>query len=209
MRRMVLFLLAASLCLSLPAYGMSPEEARAKLGHLGLPFTGETFVGKVQSGHRLIIQWFLEAGIDVNAKDSVGRTALMTAPCLHKEIFWKLLGRGADVNIKDNYGKTVLMRIVTARYAQATREMFQGIMAHGADVDAKDIQGRTALMWAAYNGNSLWTEALLDKGADVNLRDYRGNTALDLAEMKRRIERREKDKGYNDVVKMLRQAGAK
>ena len=59
------------------------------------------FSGKVQT--------LLDMGVDVNAKDEFGWTALMTAVFhKHKEIANVLIKNGADVNIKNKYGNTAL-----------------------------------------------------------------------------------------------------
>ena len=48
-------------------------------------------------------------GVDVNAKDWLGGTALLEAAIKgHKEVVELLIAKGADVNAKDKYGKTPL-----------------------------------------------------------------------------------------------------
>ncbi len=55
------------------------------------------------------VQTLLDMGVDVNAKDEFGWTALMTAVFQrHKEIAKVLIKNGADVNIKNKYGNTAL-----------------------------------------------------------------------------------------------------
>ena len=56
------------------------------------------------------------------------------------------------------------------------------------------------LFEASGEGNNIEAvKTLLDKGADINAKDNDGSTALKLAS----------EKGYTDIIKLLKQAGAK
>ncbi len=56
------------------------------------------------------VQALLDKGVDVNAKDNHGFTALIwAAKGGHTEAVQALLDKGADVNARDNTGKTALM----------------------------------------------------------------------------------------------------
>ena len=71
---------------------------------------GDKLVTALENGHKDVVQWLLDAGADVNAKDTWGRTALMKASLNgHKDIVQLLIEAGADVNVKDNDGRTALM----------------------------------------------------------------------------------------------------
>ena len=60
-------------------------------------------------GDLAAVQAQLDAGVDVNAKDWLGGTALLEAAIKgHKEVVELLIAKGADVNAKDKYGKTPL-----------------------------------------------------------------------------------------------------
>ncbi|MDR3046972.1 MAG: ankyrin repeat domain-containing protein, partial [Bacteroidales bacterium] len=59
-----------------------------------------------------VIDYFLQKGIDVNARDEWGETALMAAANYgNADILSLLLQNGANVNDKDNYGNTALLYI--------------------------------------------------------------------------------------------------
>ena len=59
-----------------------------------------------KAGDLAAVQAQLDAGVDVNAKDWLGGTALLEAAIKgHKEVVELLIAKGADVNAKDKYGK--------------------------------------------------------------------------------------------------------
>ena len=92
----------------------------------------------------------LERGAAVDAKDSLGRTALMLA-CEggHAETAGLLLDRGADIEAKNVYGDTALMLAGGENVMETTRLLLD----RGADALAADGQGRTAMEIARDKGN--------------------------------------------------------
>jgi len=101
-----------------------------------------------ENGLTNIVQWILNAGADVNAKDHYGWTALMFASnrC-HNACVKLLLDNGADVNAKSNAGWTVLMDASYYGHEACVRLL----LANGADVNAKTNIEQTALMWVSHN----------------------------------------------------------
>lgn len=69
---------------------------------------------------------------------------------------------------------------------------------HGLPVDVADQAGNTLLMLAAYHGHAETVRTLIGLGADPDLRNARDQTPLAGALFK----------GADDVVAVLRQAGA-
>ena len=56
-----------------------------------------------------LVQWLIDQGADVNAKDNMGNTALhLSAHYGIQEMISALIDLEADVNAKNNNGKTVL-----------------------------------------------------------------------------------------------------
>lgn len=100
MRRLVMVLLTASLCLAPAAHGETALE-RALFDAI--------------LGHKLAeVQALLAKGVDVNATQEInGATPLMVASKYgNLAVVQALLAKGARVNVTDNYGKTALSRAV-------------------------------------------------------------------------------------------------
>lgn len=146
-------------------------------------------------GHRKAVRKLLEQdGIDVNAKNSDGYTALILASSNGRtEIVAMLLDAGANVNARTNtnyWGSTALIRASENKHT----EIVAMLLDNGADVNATDDDGDTALM-RVINCNAEddrpWyqveydiieiVEMLLTAGADVNVVNN-NKTALDIAE---------------------------
>ncbi len=102
-------------------------------------------------------------GIDINAVDEDGNTALMLAAFFaKKDIVRALLDAGADVNVKNKKGNTAL--IIAAWHGRVN--MVEALLAKGADVSVKDKYGNTALKIASKAiGNKKIARMLLDVGA--------------------------------------------
>ena len=118
-------------------------------------------------------------GIDVNAKNSDGYTALILASSNGRtEIVKMLLEKRADVNAKDKYNATALIKASSNGHTEIVAKLLDA----GADVNAKNDYGYTALIQASRNkSRNKHTEIvamLLDNGADVNATDDDGDTAL-------------------------------
>jgi Ankyrin repeats (3 copies)/Ankyrin repeat len=94
------------------------------------------------------VKILLDRGLDVNAADDQGRTAL------HRAISWgphnvgRLLEKGAKVNVKTKSGETPLMLAAQAAFS----EVVTALLERKAEVNAQDAEDRTALMYAAKAG---------------------------------------------------------
>ena len=117
--------------------------------------------------------------VDVNARDGLGWTALMTAAAASTaESVKLLLDAGADVNARSVRGMTVLMFGATGGTAESVKLLLDA----GADVNARNEEGSTALMLEALGGTAESVKLLLDAGADASVKDANGKTAWDYAQ---------------------------
>jgi len=155
-----------------------------------------------EAGDMAVVSTLINAGTEVNAKDELGRTALIRASSTfasslggHIEIVKLLLEKGANVNVKDKNGKTALQEWAYKGHIEIVKLLLE----KGADIDARDRDGWTALLWASYNGKVETVKLLLEKGANINARDSDGWTAMMQAAKKKHI----------DTVKLLKDNGAK
>jgi len=102
----------------------------------------------------------LNKNIDVNAKDSEGKTALM------------LIAESGTDRDSIHYKKEIKKQI----------ELIEFILDRNADMNAQDNEGKTALMFAIEAQNKPVAEYFLEQGADAYIKDNEGNTALEYAQ---------------------------
>jgi len=89
-----------------------------------------------------VARLLLDHGLEVNARDRNGRTALMQ--CYTAPLAGLLIERGADVNARDVLGHTALMTAVQSFQTPYVALLLQ----HGANVNIADNQGNTPLSLA-------------------------------------------------------------
>ncbi len=148
-----------------------------------------------QAGDIDLLKAALAAGMDVNARDGQGWTALMhVANEGYPLLVGPLLAAGAGVEVRAPDGATALHRAAQA----GNIEVLNVLLAAGADVDTRDGQGWTTLMHAVNKGYPLLVEPLLAAGAGVDVRAPDGATALLMAAAH----------GHTGIVALLMKAGA-
>lgn len=168
-----------------------------------------------------VARFLIEKGADVNAKiPNCGYTSLHTIS--NPEVARILIEHGADVNAKDEWGKTPLhhvknldvARILIKNGAQINAHDFVNnstplhfvpndsikiLIENGADVNAKDIDGDTPLHWATSRNDVNRVLLFIKNGSNVNIKNKEGKSPLKIA----------KEKGYEELVKILEEHGAK
>ena len=115
-----------------------------------------------ENGNFKKIKECLANGVDVNARDICGYTALMLASKKgHFEIVKYLVEHGADVNVQDNWDWTALINASHNGHL----EIVKYLVANGADVNAKNDSGWTALEMS--KTDEIW-EYLKPKVSHIN-----------------------------------------
>ena len=141
-----------------------------------------------------VVKLLLNTGkVDVDPKDSSGRTPLLWAAANGHEAIVKLLLNTdkVDVDPKDFGGRTPLSWAAASGHGAIVKLLLN---TDKVDVNSKDPTGRTPLWWAIWNGHEAIVKLLLDTGkVNVNSKDFSGRTPLSLAAAS----------GHEVVIKLL------
>ena len=139
-----------------------------------------------------VARMLIDCGVDVNAKDEYGNTALMIACRRNSSNFVSVLMEKVmesnvevHVNEKDKFdGQTALMKLLDTNWNEDSdntdilKTLRMLLSFPGIDVDLQDFHGCTAISYSVRKKKFLSTEALLNHGADVNIRDFKGRSIL-------------------------------
>ena len=142
-------------------------------GYLG----GTPLHHAVRKNELPIIEVLLNAGADVDARDTAGDTPLHEARSADPTIVRTLLAAGADVNALNRDLDTPLHEWARFNSDQSV-VLAQILIDAGADVKARQRHDDTALHFAARRDALPVIEVLLEAGADVDARNYYGETPL-------------------------------
>ncbi|HEY1304316.1 MAG TPA: ankyrin repeat domain-containing protein [Vicinamibacterales bacterium] len=154
-----------------------------------------TLADAAEQRDRALIGKLLAAGVDVNAAQVDGMTALHWAVYNDDAETAGLLVRShADVNLTNRYGVPPLSLACTNGNAALVRLLLDA----GANANASLPGGETVLMTAAKVGTLEAVKALLARGANPNAKERRDQTALMFAAAE----------GHATVVRALIEAGS-
>lgn len=132
------------------------------------------------SGSLPILKCLLAAGIDINATDSAGETALLNATLNnHVDCALYLLRQGADIDFANDGGDAPINMALMSNVPTVLREL----LAKGAIYDRSNRWGRTVLHHAAEWGDEATIDILKSHGLagmDVKRTDLDGKTARDI-----------------------------
>ncbi|HUQ33232.1 MAG TPA: ankyrin repeat domain-containing protein [Pyrinomonadaceae bacterium] len=159
---------------------ITQEEARLELAKRKLKLTEDEFVERARMGNREVVKLFLAAGMNVNAGNKRGQTALIAAAgpwSGHLDVLCALISAGADVNARDMEGQTALLNSAS----MVNSRVMETLLNNGADVNVQNNRGWTALMFASQSGQANTVKVLLGAGANVSLKNNEGKTALQVA----------------------------
>ena len=146
----------------------------------------ETLLHKAsEQGDLMAVQYLIQVGAQLEAKNSYGRTPLHSAKTY--EIAACLIQKGAQVNSIDEVNRTPLHLVERIQIAAC-------LIQNGAQIDAKDRFGWTPLHEAVIRNRFDIVNCLVENGAQITARTNDGNeTPFDLA----------KEKGLIQIAKYL------
>ena len=177
----------------------------------GLDAVNTSLFIAVETERLQTIENLLSVGVNVNAKDSTGQSALFRATRRrHEDMVKLLLANKADVHLKDDEGRTAWSANVHSRdecilnllleagadpstcglqgvselYTAAKdgdKALVEFMLRSGTDPSLQTIYEWAPLHWAASFGHSECVDLLLKAGANVSVRSDQGVTPLDLA----------------------------
>lgn len=134
----------------------------------------------VAYGDVRVLKVLLERGVDVNAVDDEGRSALWWAANEgHQDMVHVLLSHGANATRQDRAAVTPLMAAID----RGNSPIAQMLLPHYSvrDVNVRDALGRTALLAACQQDDRRIARAMLLAGADTAMVNNEGLTARDVA----------------------------
>lgn len=158
------------------------EKARPLLHlmfeHTKMPPTEESET--LLRNKKKIAQYLIEKGIDVQARDSFGFSALHRA--IHdgrfNEFIDPLIDKGVDPNLAvGELFETPLIVAIDGLNQAAVEQLIK----RGANVDKPITDGITPLMFCVLKGDVDSAEILLKHGADINKPDAAGSTPVSMA----------------------------
>jgi ankyrin repeat protein len=171
---LVLFNLAA--CADSTPTKPTPEAAKQFLKLRGYDYDEASFLSAAKASDLLAVNAFVAAGVDLNAKDADGATALISAAARgDANIVTTLLNGGADVNRKDEPGHTAIMRALEHK-EDAIADLI--LAKPELDLNAQGGNGVTALMLYVWREREDVVPQLIERGAKLELQDAGGDTAL-------------------------------
>ena len=162
-------------------------DMNAKLPGLnGAGVNGSALHGAVAAVNLDTVKFLIENKADVNAKDGLGDTPLMTnaettGHTDQPEIAKILIAARAAVNTQNNDGETALFKA-----SQENAEVVRVLLANGADPNLKNKEGTSPAQVAIGSADSQVILPLLIKyKADLTIEDEQGRTLLHKASVTR------------------------
>jgi hypothetical protein len=170
--------------------GANRKRARAQIEQSGHKFTPAEFCQAAARGDQGLVEAFIAAGMDRNARDENGATALMAAAGAGKnDVAKSLLDENAKPDLQNKDGATALILAARANLPGMVRLLVES----NADVRVKDRKNWTALMRAVYDGHARVVDVLLATSRDQLAKDGQLDRALSVAALM----------GNNEIVRML------
>jgi len=126
---------------------------------------GDDLITAVKAGDANAVESMIKQGVDVDAPEANGTTALHWAVYQQDApLVKRLLEAHAKVSVVNQFGSTPMQEAALTGNA----EIIKMLLTAGADVESANAEGQTALMVVARTGNVAAAKALLIAGAKVN-----------------------------------------
>lgn len=178
-----------------PKIALTPDDARVRITQMGLTYDADTFVDKAAADDQQVVNLFLRAGMQPDAKNEREETALMWAAAEgHLQLVKTLLDKGANADAAlpraAGSGQRDILDLLLARKpgraaissalvraGGSEPDIAQKLIDLGADVEFQH-DGRTPLTSAAGSLNLEVVRLLLARGANPNA--YAGESTTPL-----------------------------
>jgi hypothetical protein len=157
------------------------QVAEKKILERGMKVNANWFITVVDRSNIQEVQLFLDAGIDINSKNSKGIPALSVAVRnKNKKMVDWLIEHGASVNcISDDRGYSPVMDAVWKSNFELTKLLID----KGAFLDTIGKNGETILCLAVGAENEEISRLLFENGADPDTKDGMNMSARDYAKL--------------------------
>lgn len=156
----------------------TPEMAQNMLKLRGFNFTEPQFFRAIRGNDGIAVKGFLQGGINPNAKNEAGETALTFALQHADSPLIKVLIDRADINMRDDLGNSPIHLAL-----KKNEDIFKLLLEKNADVNVpgridSKTNDQTVLYVAVARADMNLVKTLLDRGADPNKPDDRGSLPL-------------------------------
>ncbi len=124
------------------------------------------------------INWYLDAGYDVNTRSKDGVTPLFIAAAKGDDVFFhQLISKGAKTSIQANDNSNLLFAAVIGENINLIRYL----IGKGQNINNIGREGNTSLHMAFARMNRYIVAILLQEGADPTIANDKGDTGISLA----------------------------
>lgn len=157
------------------------QEAHKKLFEEGIPFTPDCFSFHIAKENEKTCSLFLDAGMDINCRDSAGTPMIcIAARSGRKSMIEWLVSKGADINaVSKDRGYSAVMDAVW----KSSLDIVDILIQKGANLNFIANDGQSALIVATGASNPRICELLVRNGADPTYKDRMGMSSLDYARL--------------------------
>jgi ankyrin repeat protein len=174
--QLIIFVLLVSFCACEGVEKPTPEAAQRFLKLRGYEFDEQSFFKAAAAGDALAVNGFLTAGINPNARDENGDTALTASAARgDQQMVNTLLSGGADINAKGRNNWTAFLLALEDERDDVAQAL---VGQPNLDLTAETPKGMTALMLAVWHQREALVRKLLELRADVNHQDEDGDSSV-------------------------------